>query len=126
MKFTLNRDYCLVTTDGRAYGFKKGEPVEIPRRHADLAMAIGAVPQEDDVEAATAAVADAKAVAEDAFLRKEAIKTMTKEIVARNEPTDFTAAGRPNLKKMGHKLGFDVGATEFEPIWEAVIAEREA
>lgn len=124
MKFVLNRDFVLTTLDGLSYGFEKGKPVFVAPKHAALAVAIGAEPLPEDAADAEAATVEVKAAQAAEAARPQKILDEVRAIVKRNNPDEFTAGGRPNLRKLGRTLGFEVTAEELDKAWEALRLEN--
>lgn len=112
MKFTLNRDFVLVTKEGPSYGFRKGAPVHVQQRHAHLAISIGAEPDADSVERAAEIKADIERDAAADRVRVDKIKAAIQKMVERNSAGDFTAGGKPNRRRVENLVGDQVSDNE--------------
>jgi hypothetical protein len=55
--------------------------------------------------------------------RMEVIVDKIKEMAASNDPNDFTARGKPNLKVLAGKCGFRPDKEEFESAWLVIQKE---
>lgn len=126
MLFTLNRDFVLVTLAGRSYGFKKGVPLEIPAAFAAQAVAIGAEPAPENAAEVAQIKASADAAQAELQGRGAKIEAAIRIFIERNMPGDFTAGGRPNLKKLAAEVGFEVERDEMEEAFASVKQKIEA
>jgi hypothetical protein len=127
MLMKLNRDYVMVTDAGLSYGFTKGVPMNIPHRFVQKAMDLGAEPVEDDDKSEAAMIqkeTDAEVVA--AAKRSVIVKAAIKKMMEDNMSGDFTAGGRPNLRRLGVIVGFEVERAEVETWFDEVKAELAA
>ena len=120
MLFTLNRDYVLVTLAGRSYGFTKGVPLEVPAQFAAQAVAIGAEPAPENAVEVAQIKAASDAAQKDLQSRGSRIEAAIRIFIERNMPGDFTAGGRPNLKKLATEVGFEVEREEMEEAFASV------
>ncbi|MBS0453963.1 MAG: hypothetical protein JSS14_21895 [Proteobacteria bacterium] len=118
MKFVMNRDRIVNSVLGHAIEFKKGQPTHVPPALYEEVMSAGAVPEE---ELAEDEKPQPKLSAED---RKVLIVTAIEEIVLKNDPKEFTAAGMPHTKVISAKVGFDVAADERDAAWAAFQAAK--
>lgn len=112
MMFTTPRDRVVATTKGHVINFKKGVPTFVPYVAYDEVMAAGAVPVEELPEDAAKAVKDPQGSERDGL-----IVMALEEVVLKNSPKDFTAAGVPHVKVLEGKLGFSIDANERDAAW---------
>lgn len=63
---------------------------------------------------------DAKAAPKPDFDRKQVITDALKAMLDGSEAEDFTAAGKPNLKRLQSRVGFHAERSEVEAIWDAM------
>lgn len=64
---------------------------------------------------------DAKAAPKPDFDRKQVIAdALIKAVLDGSEAEDFTAAGKPNLKRLRSRVGFHAERSEVEAIWDAM------
>jgi hypothetical protein len=124
MKFTLNRDYVLVTPEGPSYGFKKGVPLHVPAKYAAKVLEIGGEPVEEDAEAARDAAEKAQVAVDATADQKAKLLDIVRNIIERNDPADFTAGGRPKQQKVSIVAGFDVSKQQIDAAWASLIAEK--
>lgn len=118
MMMTLNRDYVLVTNAGLHIGFKKGNPTHVPQRFVQLALNMGAEPVEGSkVEADQIQNDSDKEVLEEAR-RAQKLREAIDQLIERNHSGDFTAGGRPNMKKLSAIVGFDADRDEVEKVFD--------
>jgi hypothetical protein len=118
MNFIMPRDRVVVSKMGRAYEFKKGEPLHVAPMCWDEVIAAGAVP-EDELPADDAKDIKAPQGPERAALIKEAIEKM----VLRGQREDFGANGAPNAAALSAMVGFTVDAKERDGAWK--LAQNE-
>lgn len=124
--FTLNRNYVLTTTDGRSILFEKGVPTHVPPFMVKAAVAIGATPQEGEVDFDEPAK---KGAPTDPSERESAILDAVEKLATENERDAFTAAGTPKVKAVEKLVDFSVDAREVQKVWneyqEKMAASRE-
>lgn len=119
--FTLHRDYVLRTTYGHSIGFKKGEKTWVPPVCVNDVVAIGGISDEPVDVIPSEESAPAILPAED---RKAAILAAFDTMRERNERTDFTATGLPNMFKLEKLCGFEVHSRERDELWVEYTANR--
>lgn len=112
VKFTLNRDYVLVTRDGPSFRFVKGKTTNIPMKYVKDVIAIGAEAVDEDQAVADQAHADAAREAASDIERVAKIKEVILRMTERNNSGDFTAGGRPNKKRVETLVGYQVSEEE--------------
>lgn len=127
----LNRSYTLRTTRGHVIEFKKDKIVNVPRSIHEDALAVGAVfaeeKEQDKHVTRVEAAANAKTKPEmDEYTRQKLMMDKIKEMVANNNRSDFSAAGKPNAKKMSSALGFDISSNERDTVWDKFLEEGRA
>lgn len=124
MKMTLNRNYVLPTPAGLHFRFVKGEATEIPAKFVQLALNIGAEAVAEARAEADAIQAETdKEVLEEAR-RAQKLRKAIEEMVDRNHSGDFTAGGRPNLKRLSALVGFDPDRDEVEKVFDDLRNEK--
>lgn len=125
--YVLNRNYTLVTLSGRAIGFEKGKPTHVPPDCIRAVVSIGAVPA-DGVEPDLRLedeMALQKAPTEPGE-RQERILETIRNLVARNDRDDFTAAGIPSPKVVSKILGWRADLREVNAVWRLFCEEKAA
>ncbi len=55
-----------------------------------------------------------------AFNRKEVIVNAINEMLDGGDEDDFTSTGKPDLRKLNAKVGFQVARNEADAIWEEI------
>ena len=116
-QMVLNRNYYLTSTTGHSIAFEKGIPVGVPPPLVPKALEIGAelvdtpkdafVPEEPKRNMAIPSGDD----------RETAIFEAFRQIVERNDATDFTAGQKPRFKVVSQIAGFSVNAVESADMW---------
>lgn len=120
MKFVMSRDRVVETTKGHVIGFTKGVPTFVPYSCYDEVQAAGAVPEEELPEDPAKAAADPSGADRDAL-----VAAAIEEMVLKNAREDFTAAGLPHAKVIGHKVGFQVDSAERDAAWTKFNAVKD-
>jgi len=136
VKFIANRNVIVRSAKiGQSVEFKKGVPTRVPPGMHEEVMEKGIIPVNDDGSAVnpetTEAVAAPKPVLlapEDGAVRAKHIAGVLQAIVARNNPSDFTAGGTPSAAAVTAALGWRVDQKEVRQVWEkqreALIGDR--
>lgn len=114
MKFTLGRDRSYASVLGHAVEFKKGVPTHVPPELYAEVQAIGAVPEDDIVEAAPAIKTNEPA---DPDKRKADVFAAFEMLALRNARGDFTAGGTPRDQALDPVLGWKLSAKERDVLW---------
>lgn len=115
-KLVLNRNYTLTSTLGHSIEFVKGVPTHVPPAMYRAALEIGAMPADGE---SVDVLEDSKPAAPiDPAERAELIMMAIKDIVARNEREDFTAAGAPSVQAVTKAVGFKVASSEIAAQWQ--------
>lgn len=120
MKFILHRDRTICTLRGHSIEFKKGEPTYVPPDCYDEVIAIGAVPEEELVEAEKPADSEPT----DLAARRSALFDAFDAIVLRNNTNDFTAGGVPGAKAVAAVLGWTPDNKERTEAWAKYREEK--
>ncbi len=116
----MNRNFTLRTTSGHSVKFVKDVPSYVVPHIMDEAMKYGALPlnEADMPQGEDDTIVKTVPQGED---RTAKITAILKEIMARKNRSDFTAAGRPNLKIIRNLLGFEVDGGERDAIWDKLL-----
>ncbi len=127
----LNRNHMMSTTTGHMIGFKKGVPVHVPPSLVKEAIGIGAeaVDEKGAQEIKDKFEADAPKGRPEVpvgEVREAKIREVLEDIMARNETSDFTAAGRPKLDSINAELDFKVSKDEVTPLWDELVRKSRA
>lgn len=124
MDFISNRDITVRSLHGHAIEFKKGVPTGVPRiMHAEV-MEKGILPVEGPEQGAAVADAPKPMLApDDAQERNDAILEVIKQIVKRNNASDFTGGGHPSAVSVSAAVGWKVDQKEVKDVW---VKHREA
>lgn len=120
MKFIMPRDRTVATTKGHCIGFKKGVPTFVPYGCYDEVQAAGAVPEDELPDDTAKAVQDPQGAERDSL-----IAMALEEVILKNNPKDFTAAGMPHVKVLETKLGFNIDAYERDAAWTKFNAVKD-
>lgn len=120
MNFILQRNRTVATLRGHVIEFKKGEPTYVPPDCYDEVIAIGAVPEEELVEAEQPAGSEPT----DLAARRSALFDAFDAIVLRNNPNDFTAGGVPGAKAVSAILGWAPDNKERTDAWNKYREEK--
>lgn len=88
------------------------EGVEVPALFHKEAVARGAEPDTGEAAASVATVPQ--------FNRKEVITTAMNAMLDGGAEDDFTNDGKPNLRKLNAKVGFQVAREEADAIWAEI------
>lgn len=120
MNFVLQRNRTVATLRGHVIEFKKGEPTYVPPDCYDEVIAIGAVPEEELVEAEQPAGSEPTELA----ARRSALFDAFDAIVLRNNSSDFTAGGVPGAKAVAAILGWTPDNKERTDAWNKYREEK--
>lgn len=120
MNFVLQRNRTVATLRGHVIEFKKGEPTYVPPDCYDEVIAIGAVPEEELVEAEQSAGSEPT----DLAARRSALFDAFDAIVLRNNSSDFTAGGVPGAKAVAAILGWTPDNKERTDAWNKYREEK--
>jgi hypothetical protein len=113
--YTLNRDYTLRHILG-SITFRKGVPTHVPPMIALAARQIGA--ERVDGDGPSLLPDDPPKKPElTADQRLEALNAAFDLLVEKNDPADFTGAGKPSVKAIEKLTGFDTSSTEVNAAW---------
>lgn len=116
--YVLNRDYVHHSTLGHSVAFKKNEPVYVPKIIEREVLRFGAESVEGGETPSLIEDAPVKESAPvDAGEMTELIEAAFAEIVERNNPEEFTAAGVPRVPAIEKIVGFDVHVKEINTLW---------
>lgn len=110
------RDRVISSTKGHTVRFKAGEPKHIPVVILEECLQAGAIPTDEETALAVPAPEPVK-VDPQGPDRRGAITTKMREMAARNQRDDFTAAGRPDVRVLERELGFKLDARERDELW---------
>lgn len=123
-KFTLNRNHTI-TAKGHSIVFLKGKETYVPPELAREAIGIGAEPVDADKDAllpADQAPAE-ELTAED---RQTLLFAAFDEIVARNDPSEFGADGKPSVDAVKKLVSFNVVKKDIVTSYQKYRAEKAA
>lgn len=120
MNFIMPRDRTVATTKGHVIGFKKGVPTFVPYSCYDEVQAAGGVPEDELPDDAAKAAQDPQGAERDGL-----IAMVLEEVILKNNPKDFTAAGMPHVKVLETKLGFNIDASERDAAWTKFNAVKD-
>jgi hypothetical protein len=117
-----NRDFTLASTLGHAIRFVKGVPTDVPKALVAEAMEKGCVPTQplEYVEPS------ADTAPTDQIERDTAIALAFKDIVRRNNISDFSGGGVPTREALKEYLGWEVQAKERSRVWDKIKPEIHA
>ena len=120
----MPRDYTLRSLSGYSVEFKANEPVIVPHRAVDEAIAIGAVmanPEQQKV-----LVTEPKQIVEPpmGFEREQILFTSLSKLAEVNSTEAFTPGGKPKLEVVKDAVGFDVDRKEVNAVWDKVMQAR--
>jgi hypothetical protein len=115
--FTLHRNHTLRTTKGFSVTFVKDEPAWVPPAGVPDAIAIGAIPQDKEVDV----LGDDSAVVVQEISpeqRKAKLFEAFHTMLSRNVRGDFGANGLPANRKLESLCGFEVSNRERDTAWQ--------
>lgn len=119
----MNRALRVPTLAGHVLIFKKGIPQWVPDVVVEDCMKVGAtVPEDDDFADFVPPKARREARLKDVLgdERRNGVREAVLEVIDRNDPHSFTAAGLPTLKALSTLAGFEVQGTDRDAIWGEV------
>lgn len=119
MNFISNRDTVVRSLHGHAIEFKKGVPTPVPRIMHSEVLEKGILPEEGPDQAN--AVEEPKApnlAPDDAMVRYDAILGVIKQIVTRNNPSDFSGGGHPSASAVSASVGWKTDQKEVSDVWK--------
>lgn len=122
-EYVLNRNYVLRTLTGHAIQFVKGEPTFVPRLIEKEAIAIGAERVDGGSTDPLAPEIPSKPEIHPDEL-KELMIAAFEDILATNNPKDFTAAGTPTVKAVERILGAAVDRADLVEAWTEYRASK--
>lgn len=124
MNFISSRDVIVRSKNtGMSILFKKGVATKVPEAMYEEVLEKGVVPVEGEAPVDPAKLVDAgkpKIVLppEDGLVRAKQILAVLKELVKRNNATEFTAGGTPSATAVTAALGWKVDQKEVRQVWE--------
>ena len=108
-----NQDLHIGLTSGHTLVIPAtDEGVDVPVHFRREALARGAVPPGE--------VIDPEKPKATGFDRAEAIRGVLNDMLDGGSEDDFTAAGKPDLRKLNARLGFQASREEVDKIWAEV------
>jgi hypothetical protein len=123
--FISNRNIVVRSKTGYSIAFEKGKLTPVPRLMHEEVMEKGIIPVDDkgvplDPENHVVVITPPKVVLrpEDKFEADDKILEVIKEIVKRNNPTDFTGGGAPQAAVVTQALGWKVDQKEVRVVWD--------
>lgn len=93
------------------------EGIEVPQIFRKEAISRGAEPDTGEAD-------DEMASTNTQFNRKEVITAAVNAMLDGGDEGDFTADGKPNLRKLTAKVGFTVAREEADAIWADITAAK--
>lgn len=117
--FTLHRNYTLRTLRGLSFQFVKGEPLFIPPFCVPEAVAIGAIPVDEDIDVIEKEYVPPPPMTMDE--RKEKLHVAFEALIKRQDRGDFTASGLPHVKKIADITGFELTTKERDQFWQEYL-----
>jgi hypothetical protein len=119
------RDVVVATLDGYSIGFKANTTTYVPNSKRVIAavQAAGCVPVTEDTEAPELITIEqySEEVAEE---RRIALFAAMDVIREREEPTDYTRNGAPQVRSLETISGFQISNTERDKVWKEYKAEH--
>jgi hypothetical protein len=109
------QDCTLILLNGKAYSFKKMQPVTVQKADVEFCMQKGAA-LVDLSEAPKTQVEETKPLT--AADREAAIITAIKAVVAKNDPEEFDANGQPRVPVLTEVCGFKVDTQDRNVCWK--------
>lgn len=109
--YVLSRNFCLATTSGRSFEFRKGVPLHVPQHLVRDVVAIGGQP----ADGSEPDVFDEKVLPPaptDPSERANDISEAILRLAERNQRGDFTSANLPHTKAVSTLVGYRVDARE--------------
>lgn len=88
---------------------------DVPQMFIQAAFGAGAVPSDSDADEFVAAPAQTPGKS-----HQDLIQDGIKAMLERNDPTDFTAAGFPDRRKLAKLVGLNVTAEDATIAWQAL------
>jgi len=116
------RDYLLRSGLGYTVNYPKGEAVPTPVDIMDEAMAVGIVLADESDAPKPPAEDEAPPTGK---LREDMILDAMRDMVMKNERGTFSA-GKPSVKVLIERLGWDIDARERNALWTKLQAELAA
>lgn len=121
-KYTLNRDFTLVSLMGHAITFVKGVPTNVPPMCEKEVIAIGGECVEGEgVDPIGPDVQPAREL--DQIERDDELTAAFKLLIEKNDSKDFTGAGTPNVKAVEKIIDFHTDRNEIDLLWRRLQEE---
>ncbi|WP_025915514.1 hypothetical protein [Herminiimonas sp. CN] len=121
MKFVLNRNKIIVSLQGHAIEFKKGEPTHVPHALWAEVQAVGALPEDELPEEIRTASKEPL----DPIERKGLIFAAFEQLVLDAKRESFTGTGVPHAKALAAQMGFIIDNKERDALWaEFQLADK--
>jgi hypothetical protein len=118
-QMVLQRNHVLYSTLGHSIAFEKGKPVGVPTSLVKQALSLGAtLLEEEQKEDFLPQEAVRKSLDPQGDERETLVFDALRQLEERNDPLDFTAAGKPKFKVLTSKVGFRVDAEETADLWQ--------
>jgi hypothetical protein len=114
MKFILNRDKTICSTQGHAIAFVQGVPTHVPPAMWADVQAAGGVPESALPEAELAPSREPA----DPAARTALIFATFAQLVQAGRREDFTGNGMPHVKVLEAALGFRIDNKERDALWQ--------
>jgi len=112
-KMVLDRRATLRHISGQSIAFEPGVPIGVPPQLVKSAIGMGATMSEGktpDLSEPSPVVPNRGPADPDE--RLEEITVVVKEMIARNERSEWTGTGTPNIQRVTELLGYKVQKTE--------------
>jgi len=124
-EFVTERNVTVRSVHGVTVRFKKGEPTYVPPQAQDDVIAVGAHPVDGPVDLPDKEDVFVLPAAPGGVERASQIKDVMRAMVARNDRDDFTAANKPDARKITGVLKYRVEAEERDRLWDDVVHEND-
>lgn len=122
IEMVANRNVTVRSLSGHVIAFKKDTPTRVPATMITECMAVGIVPTDTGGEFVSEE--RPKTTAPQGMDREEELRNAINLLRERNERSDFTGAGRPDLRALFAILGWRSDKIEVDNLWKKMREEE--
>ncbi|WP_374257616.1 hypothetical protein [Aquabacterium sp.] len=105
----------VALTSGHTCVIETGEGTDVPAIFIREALARGAIPGGVELD---------QPESEPAFDRNKAITDVLNSMLDGGDEQDFTSGGKPDLRRVNAKLGFQASRSEVDAVWTEITKAK--